>query len=72
MVEAWSGGQGQLRAEHDAAVDNDELPQPFDVGQALFEILAAGFALNSAVQLGHDPAAAVHARRAMERALTQT
>lgn len=71
VVEAWSGWQGQLRAELDAAVANGELAGPFDVNQALFEILAAGFALNSAVQLGQDPSAALHARRAMERALVQ-
>ncbi|MGI5499638.1 TetR/AcrR family transcriptional regulator [Lentzea sp. CA-135723] len=71
VVEAWSGWQDQLRAELDAAVEGGELPRPFDVGQALFEILAAGFALNSAVQLQQDPSAATHARRAMERALVQ-
>ncbi|MFD4635946.1 TetR/AcrR family transcriptional regulator [Lentzea sp. NPDC058436] len=72
VAEAWSRWQEQLRADLVTAVERRELPEGFDVEQALFEILAAGLALNAAMQLQHDPAAAGRARRAMERALSQS
>ena len=72
VVGAWSRWREQLRADLDAAVEQGELPDGFDVEQALFEILAAGFALNAAMQVEHDEAAAGRAHRAMERALRQT
>ncbi|RLL66873.1 TetR/AcrR family transcriptional regulator [Streptomyces sp. Z26] len=71
VAEVWSRWRGQLRADLTAAVDNGELPDEFDVDQALFEILAAGLALNAAMQLQHDHTAAPRARRAITRALTQ-
>ncbi|MGW6443419.1 TetR/AcrR family transcriptional regulator [Lentzea sp. NPDC055074] len=71
VVEAWSRWQEQLRADLVTAVELDELPGHFDVEQALFEILAAGFALNAAMQLQHDQEAPKRARLAMERALGQ-
>lgn len=42
------------------------------IDQALFEIIAAGLALNAAMQLQHDGAAAGRARHAIERALDQS
>lgn len=72
VAEVWSRWQGQLRADLSAAVDGGELPAGFDVDQALFEIVAAGLALNAAMQLQHDRAAAGRARRAIERALAPT
>ncbi|WJV44146.1 TetR/AcrR family transcriptional regulator [Streptomyces flavofungini] len=71
VAEVWSRWREQLRADLAAAVDNGELPAGFDVDQALFEIVAAGLALNAALQLQHDPTAASRARRAIERALDQ-
>ncbi|ANY05846.1 TetR family transcriptional regulator [Pseudonocardia sp. HH130630-07] len=72
VAEAWARWRDRLRTDLVAAVRNDELPAGFDVEQALFEILAAGLALNAAVQLQHDPAAAGRARRAIDRTLTRT
>ncbi|MFD5316546.1 TetR family transcriptional regulator C-terminal domain-containing protein [Streptomyces sp. NPDC127098] len=72
VAEVWSRWRDQLRADLTAAVDNDELPAGFDVDQALFEIVAAGLALNAAMQLQHDQTAAGRARRAIERALDQS
>ncbi|USX54653.1 TetR/AcrR family transcriptional regulator [Lentzea sp. HUAS12] len=72
VVGAWSRWRDQLRADLEIAVEQGEVPEGFDVEQALFEILAAGFALNAAMQVEHDEAAAGRARRAMERALNQT
>ncbi|MES0832701.1 TetR/AcrR family transcriptional regulator [Nocardiopsis tropica] len=72
VAEVWSRWREQLRADLVAAVDKGELPAGFDVDQALFEILAAGLALNAAMQLQHDRAAAGRARRAIERALDQS
>ncbi|MGV9587558.1 TetR family transcriptional regulator C-terminal domain-containing protein [Streptomyces tendae] len=72
VAEVWSRWREQLRADLVAAVDNGELPAGFDVDQALFEIVAAGLALNAAMQLQHDRAAAGRARRAIERALGQS
>ncbi|MGW7351045.1 TetR/AcrR family transcriptional regulator [Streptomyces sp. NPDC054784] len=71
VAEVWSRWREQLRADLTAAVGNGELPDEFDVDQALFEILAAGLALNAAMQLQHDHTAAPRARRAITRALTQ-
>ncbi|MEU6483691.1 TetR/AcrR family transcriptional regulator [Streptomyces sp. NPDC046887] len=71
VAEVWSRWQEQLRADLTAAVENAELPEGFDVDQALFEIVAAGLALNAAMQLQHDRAAAGRARLAIERALSQ-
>ncbi|MGW7534813.1 TetR/AcrR family transcriptional regulator [Amycolatopsis sp. NPDC054798] len=71
VAEVWSRWREQLRADLAAAVENGELPTGFDVEQALFEIIAAGLALNAAMQLQHDRAAAGMARRAIERALEQ-
>lgn len=68
----WSRWREQLRADLTAAVENGELPAGFDVDQAGFEIVAAGLALNAAMQLQHDQAAAGRARRAIERALDQS
>lgn len=70
----WSRWRDQLRADLAAAVKNGELPAGFDIDhdQALFEIVAAGLALNAALQLQHDGAAAGRARRAIERALDQS
>ncbi|MGW1676123.1 hypothetical protein [Saccharopolyspora sp. NPDC002376] len=51
---------------------SDELPVGFDIDQPLFEIVAAGLALNAAMQLQHDRAAVGRARRAIERALDQS
>ncbi|ALE73522.1 TetR family transcriptional regulator [Pseudonocardia sp. EC080610-09] len=65
----WSRWRGQLRADLVVAVDDGELPAGFDVDQALFEIIGAGLALNAAVQLQHDGAAAGRARRALDRTL---
>ncbi|AOW88817.1 TetR/AcrR family transcriptional regulator [Streptomyces olivaceus] len=71
VAEVWSRWRGQLRADLTAAVESGELPPGFDVDQALFEIVAAGLALNAAMQLQHDRAAATRARRAIDRALTR-
>ncbi|MFG3254609.1 TetR/AcrR family transcriptional regulator [Streptomyces sp. NPDC048172] len=71
VAEVWSRWRGRLRADLAAAVDGGELPAGFDVDQALFEIVAAGLALNAAMQLQHDAAAVDRARRAIERALAQ-
>ncbi len=68
----WSRWREQLRADLTAAVASGELPDEFDVDQALFEIVAAGLALNAAMQLQHDRVAAGRARRAIERALDQS
>ncbi|MDX3346945.1 TetR/AcrR family transcriptional regulator [Streptomyces anthocyanicus] len=72
VAEVWSRWREQLRADLTAAVDKGELPAGFDAEQALFEIVAAGLALNAAMQLQHDRTAADRARRAIERALAQS
>jgi hypothetical protein len=72
VAEVWSRWREQLRAELTAAVENGELPAGVDIDQALFEIVAARLALNAAMQLQHDRAAAGRARRAIERALDQS
>ncbi|MFE5870397.1 TetR/AcrR family transcriptional regulator [Streptomyces roseifaciens] len=72
VAEVWSRWREQLRADLTAAVENGELPARFDIDQALFEIVAAGLALNAAMQLQHDRAAADRARRAIERAMYQS
>ncbi|GAA1024267.1 MULTISPECIES: TetR/AcrR family transcriptional regulator [Amycolatopsis] len=72
VAEVWSRWREQLRTDLAAAVENGELPAGFDVEQALFEIIAAGLALNAAMQLQHDRTAADRARRAIERALAQS
>ncbi|WP_338760954.1 hypothetical protein V7968_32740 [Nocardia vulneris] len=72
VAEVWSRWQDQLRTDLTTAVNNGELPAEFDTDQALFEIVAAGLALNAAMQLQHDQAAAGRASRAIERALDQT
>ncbi|MEW2447962.1 TetR/AcrR family transcriptional regulator [Streptomyces parvulus] len=71
VAEVWSRWQEQLRADLVTAVENAELPDGFDIDQALFEVIAAGLALNAAMQLQHDRAAADRARLAIERALSQ-
>ncbi|MFK0188042.1 TetR/AcrR family transcriptional regulator [Streptomyces rubiginosohelvolus] len=71
VAEVWSRWREQLRTDLVAAVENAELPDGFDVEQALFEIIAAGLALNAAMQLQHDRAAADRARLAIERALSR-
>ncbi|GGR71864.1 MULTISPECIES: TetR/AcrR family transcriptional regulator [Streptomyces] len=71
VAEVWSRWRDQLRTDLAAAVENAELPDGFDVEQALFEIIAAGLALNAAMQLQHDRSAADRARRAIERALSR-
>lgn len=72
VAEVWSRWREQLRADLTAAVENGELPAGFDIEQALFEIVAAGLALNAAMQLEDDRAAAGRAGRAIERALDQS
>nr|WP_238696572.1 TetR/AcrR family transcriptional regulator C-terminal ligand-binding domain-containing protein [Streptomyces sp. E5N298] len=72
VAEVWSRRRERLRADLTAAVDNGELPAGFDVDQALFEIVAAGPALNAAMRLQHDRTAADRARRAIERAPDQS
>ncbi|WP_030683100.1 TetR/AcrR family transcriptional regulator [Streptomyces sp. NRRL B-1347] len=72
VAEVWSRWREQLRSDLTAAVENGELPAGFDIDQALFEIIAAGLALNAAMQLQHDRTAADRARRAIERALDQS
>ncbi|MFI1460952.1 TetR/AcrR family transcriptional regulator [Nocardia carnea] len=72
VAEVWSRWRGQLRADLTTAVENGELPAGFDIDQALFEIIAAGLALNAAMQLEHERAAVGRARRAIERALAQS
>ncbi|MFS8202286.1 TetR/AcrR family transcriptional regulator [Streptomyces sp. CWNU-52B] len=72
VAEVWSRWREQLRADLTVAVENAELPAGFDVDQALFEIVAAGLALNAAMQLQHDHSAAGRARLAIERALNQS
>ncbi|MCS0602288.1 TetR/AcrR family transcriptional regulator [Streptomyces sp. LP11] len=72
VAEVWSRWQEQLRADLTAAVENAELPAGFDIDQALFEIIAAGLALNAAMQLQHDRSAADRARLAIERALSRS
>ena len=72
VAEVWSRWREQLRTDLTMAVENGELAAGFDIDQALFEIIAAGLALNAAMQLQYDPAAAGRARRAIERALHQT
>ncbi|MBY8883882.1 TetR/AcrR family transcriptional regulator [Streptomyces sp. PTM05] len=72
VAEVWSRWREQLRADLAAAVENAELPAGFDIDQALFEIVAAGLALNAAMQLQHDRSAAGRARFAIERALKQS
>ncbi|KAA8889490.1 TetR/AcrR family transcriptional regulator [Nocardia colli] len=69
VAEVWSRWREQLRADLTTAVENGELPADFDTDQALFEIIAAGLALNAAMQLQHDLAAVGRTRRAIERAL---
>ncbi|MFE2976278.1 TetR family transcriptional regulator C-terminal domain-containing protein [Streptomyces sp. NPDC059258] len=71
VAEVWSRWREQLRTDLAAAVENAELPDGFDVEQALFEIIAAGLALNAAMQLQHDRSAADRARLAIERALNR-
>ncbi|MGW1149833.1 TetR/AcrR family transcriptional regulator [Streptomyces rubiginosohelvolus] len=71
VAEVWSRWREQLRTDLAAAVENAELPDEFDVEQALFEIIAAGLALNAAMQLQHDRSAADRARLAIERALSR-
>ncbi|MEV7462053.1 TetR/AcrR family transcriptional regulator [Streptomyces rubiginosohelvolus] len=71
VAEVWSRWREQLRTDLVAAVENAELPDGFDVEQALFEIIAAGLALNAAMQLQHDRSAADRARLAIERALSR-
>ncbi|MBK3528587.1 TetR family transcriptional regulator C-terminal domain-containing protein [Streptomyces globisporus] len=71
VAEVWSRWREQLRTDLAAAVENAELPDGFDVEQALFEIIAAGLALNAAMQLQHDRSAADRARLAIERALSR-
>ncbi|MFE2209954.1 TetR family transcriptional regulator C-terminal domain-containing protein [Streptomyces rubiginosohelvolus] len=71
VAEVWSRWREQLRTDLAAAVENAELPDGFDVEQALFEIIAAGLALNAAMQLQHDRSAADRARFAIERALSR-
>ncbi len=58
----WSRWRDQLRADLTSAVENGELPAGFDIDQALFEIVAAGLALNAAVRLQHDRALAEHTK----------
>ncbi|NKY97769.1 TetR/AcrR family transcriptional regulator [Nocardiopsis alborubida] len=72
VAQVWSRWREQLRADLTTAVESGELPAGFDIDQALFEIIAAGLALNAAMQLQHDGAAAGRARRAIERALDQS
>lgn len=72
VAEVWSRWREQLRADLTTAVENGELPAGFDIDQALFEIVAAGLALNAAMQLQHDRSAADRTRRAIERALDQS
>ncbi|MFC8697230.1 TetR/AcrR family transcriptional regulator [Streptomyces parvus] len=71
VAEVWSRWREQLRTDLVAAVEKAELPDEFDVEQALFEIIAAGLALNAAMQLQHDRSAADRARLAIERALSR-
>ncbi|MBK3541988.1 MULTISPECIES: TetR/AcrR family transcriptional regulator [unclassified Streptomyces] len=71
VAEVWSRWREQLRTDLAAAVEKAELPDEFDVEQALFEIIAAGLALNAAMQLQHDRSAADRARLAIERALSR-
>ncbi|MFF2224261.1 TetR/AcrR family transcriptional regulator [Streptomyces globisporus] len=71
VAEVWSRWREQLRTDLAAAVEDAELPDEFDVEQALFEIIAAGLALNAAMQLQHDRSAADRARLAIERALSR-
>ncbi|MCK8675954.1 TetR/AcrR family transcriptional regulator [Streptomyces lichenis] len=71
VAEVWSRWQEQLRTDLTVAVENAELPDGFDIDQALFEIIAAGLALNAAMQLQHDRTAADRARLAIERALSR-
>ncbi|MBK3555048.1 TetR/AcrR family transcriptional regulator [Streptomyces sp. MBT56] len=71
VAEVWSRWREQLRTDLAAAVENAELPDGFDVEQALFEIIAAGLALNAAMQLQRDRSAADRARLAIERALSR-
>ncbi|MGW4838521.1 TetR/AcrR family transcriptional regulator [Streptomyces globisporus] len=71
VAEVWSRWREQLRTDLAAAVESAELPDGFDVEQALFEIIAAGLALNAAMQLQHDRSAADRARLAIERALSR-
>lgn len=72
VTEVWMRWRTQLRADLTSAVEKGELSAGFDIDQALFEILAAGLALNAAMQLQHDHSAADRARRAIERALEQS
>ncbi|WP_166904648.1 TetR/AcrR family transcriptional regulator [Mycobacterium sp. DL440] len=72
VTEVWLRWQTQLRADLTSAVEKGELPVGFDIDQALFEIVAAGLALNAAMQLQHDRSAAGRAHRAIERALEQS
>ncbi|RDD85134.1 TetR/AcrR family transcriptional regulator [Streptomyces parvulus] len=71
VAEVWARWQGQLRADLASAVEKGELAAGFDIDQAMFEIIAAGLALNAAMQLHHDQSAAGRARQAIERALHQ-
>jgi len=63
VAEVWSHWREQLRADLAAAMENGELPAGFDIDQALFEIVAAGLALNAAMQRTPDRALAEHAKR---------
>ncbi|MEU6328823.1 hypothetical protein ABZ851_16340 [Streptomyces sp. NPDC047049] len=74
VAEVWSRRreQLQLRADLTSAAENGEPPAGVDTDQALFESVAAGLALNAAMRLQHDRAAAARARRALERALDRS
>ena len=72
VVEVQSRWREQLRADLAAAVKNGELTAGFDIDQALFEIIAAGLALNASIQLDHDRRAPSRAHRAITRALIQS
>lgn len=65
VAEAWADWDDLLRRQL------DRVPGDFDVDQALFEIVAFGPAVNRAVQLFGDRAAAGRAKRAVRRVIGQ-
>ena len=67
---AWARWLRVLEAEAQTAIDAGELPANSDPAQIAFELNAISMGLNNARQLHADPAAPLHARRAVERVLT--
>jgi AcrR family transcriptional regulator len=66
---AWARWLRVLEAEARTAIDAGQLPANSDPAQIAFELNAICMGLNNARQLHGDPAAPLHARRAVKRVL---